>query len=164
MINAVIYARFSSSAQREASIEQQINVCRTFAARDGYNIVQIYSDRAITGRTDRRPQFLQMIKDAREGAFQAVLVYALDRFSRDKYDSARYKHELRDCGVRVVSATEPISDQPSGILIESVFEGLAQYYPAELSQKIRRVSSTPQLNRISRPLIPPTNSPVFFCG
>ena len=138
MINAVIYARFSSSAQREASIEQQINVCRTFAAREGYNIVQIYSDRAITGRTDRRPQFLQMIKDAREGRFQAVLVYALDRFSRDKYDSARYKHELRDCGVRVVSATEPISDQPSGILIESVFEGLAQYYSAELSQKIRR--------------------------
>jgi len=138
MIPAVIYARFSSSAQREASIEQQISICRTFAAREGYNIVQTYSDRALTGRTDRRPQFLQMIRDARQGAFQAVLVYALDRFSRDKYDSARYKHELRDCGVRVVSATEPISDQPSGILIESVFEGLAQYYSAELSQKIRR--------------------------
>ena len=138
MINAVIYARFSSSAQREASIEQQVTVCKQFAAREGYNIVQIYSDRALTGRTDRRPQFLQMIKDARQGAFQAVLVYALDRFSRDKYDSARYKHELRACGVRVVSATEPISDQPSGILIESVFEGLAQYYSAELSQKIRR--------------------------
>ena len=138
MINAVIYARFSSSAQREASIEQQINVCTAYAEREGYNIVQIYSDRAMTGRTDRRPQFLQMIKDAREGRFCAVLVYALDRFSRDKYDSARYKHELRACGVRVVSATEPITDQPSGILIESVFEGLAQYYSAELSQKIRR--------------------------
>ena len=138
MINAVIYARFSSSAQREASIEQQISVCRDFAVKNGYTIVQIYSDRAITGRTDRRQQFLQMIKDAREGRFQAILVYALDRFSRDKYDSARYKHELRACGVRVVSATEPISDQPSGILIESVFEGLAQYYSAELSQKIRR--------------------------
>jgi len=138
MINAVIYARFSSSAQREASIEQQVTVCKQFAAREGYNVLQTYSDRALTGRTDRRPQFLQLIRDAREGAFQAVLVYALDRFSRDKYDSARYKHELRDCGVRVVSATEPISDQPSGILIESVFEGLAQYYSAELSQKIRR--------------------------
>lgn len=138
MIPAVIYARFSSSAQREASIEQQVTVCKQFAAREGYNIVQIYSDRALTGRTDRRPQFLQMIKDAREGRFQAVLVYALDRFSRDKYDSARYKHELRDCGVRVVSATEPISDNASGILVESVFEGLAAYYSAELAQKIRR--------------------------
>lgn len=137
-MNAVIYARFSSSAQREASIEQQINVCTAFAKREGYTILQTYSDRALTGRTDRRPQFLQLIKDAREGRFQAVIVYALDRFSRDKYDSARYKHELRACGVRVVSATEPISDQPSGILIESVFEGLAQYYSAELSQKIRR--------------------------
>ena len=137
-MNAVIYARFSSSAQREASIEQQINVCMSFAEREGYNVLQTYSDRAITGRTDRRPQFLQMIKDARKGRFCAVIVYALDRFSRDKYDSARYKHELRLSGVRVVSATEPISDNPSGILIESVFEGLAQYYSAELSQKIRR--------------------------
>lgn len=137
-MNAVIYARFSSSAQREASIEQQINVCMSFAERSGYNIIQTYSDRALTGRTDRRPQFLQMIKDARKGRFCAIIVYALDRFSRDKYDSARYKHELRQCGVRVVSATEPITDNPSGILIESVFEGLAQYYSAELAQKIRR--------------------------
>ena len=137
-MNAVIYARFSSSAQREASIEQQVNVCMAFAERTGYTVVQTYSDRALTGRTDRRPQFLQMIKDARKGRFCAVIVYALDRFSRDKYDSARYKHELRASGVRVVSATEPISDNPSGILIESVFEGLAQYYSAELSQKIRR--------------------------
>jgi len=137
-MNAVIYARFSSSAQREASIEQQINVCMAFAEREGYNVLQTYADRALTGRTDRRPQFLQMIKDARKGRFCAIIVYALDRFSRDKYDSARYKHELRQNGVRVVSATEPISDNPSGILIESVFEGLAQYYSAELSQKIRR--------------------------
>ena len=137
-MNAVIYARFSSSAQREASIEQQINVCISFAERSGYTIIQTYSDRALTGRTDRRPQFLQMIKDAKNGGFCAVIVYALDRFSRDKYDSARYKHELRACGVRVVSATEPITDNPSGILIESVFEGLAQYYSAELAQKIRR--------------------------
>ena len=137
-MTAVIYARFSSSAQREASIEQQIRVCMDYAERTGYNVLQTYSDRAITGRTDRRPQFLQMIKDARKGAFSAVIVYALDRFSRDKYDSARYKHELRLSGVRVVSATEPISDNPSGILVESVFEGLAQYYSAELSQKIRR--------------------------
>ncbi len=137
-MNAVIYARFSSSAQREASIEQQINVCMSFAERSGYTIIQTYSDRALTGRTDQRPQFLQMIKDAKNGGFCAVIVYALDRFSRDKYDSARYKHELRACGVRVVSATEPITDNPSGILIESVFEGLAQYYSAELAQKIRR--------------------------
>ena len=137
-MNAVIYARFSSSAQREASIDQQISVCMAFAEREGYNVLSTYSDRALTGRTDRRPQFLQMIKDARKGRFCAVIVYALDRFSRDKYDSARYKHELRQSGVRVVSATEPISDNPSGILIESVFEGLAQYYSAELAQKIRR--------------------------
>lgn len=137
-MNAVIYARFSSSAQREASIDQQIAVCTAFAERTGYTVIQTYSDRALTGRTDRRPQFLQMIKDARKGRFCAVIVYALDRFSRDKFDNVVHKRELRQHGVRVVSATEPISDNPSGILIESVFEGLAQYYSAELSQKIRR--------------------------
>ena len=138
MIPAVIYARFSSNAQREASSEQQINVCTAFARQNGYEILRVYSDHAMTGRTDQRPQFLRMIKDAHGGSFSFVLVYALDRFSRDKYDSARYKYELRQAGVRVISATEPISDSPSGILVESVFEGLAQYYSAELSQKIRR--------------------------
>ena len=123
-MTAVIYARFSSSAQREASIEQQINVCTAFAERNGYDVLRAYSDRAITGRTDRRPQFLQMIRDAQKCRFQAVIVYALDRFSRDKYDSTRYKYELKQSGVRVISATEPISDTPSGILVESVFEGL----------------------------------------
>ena len=137
-MNAVIYARFSSSSQREASIEQQINVCMAFAAREGYEVIQTYADKAITGRTDQRPQFLQMILDAKKKNFKAVIVYSLDRFSRDKYDSARYKHDLKECGVRVVSATEPISETPSGLLVESIFEGLAQYYSAELSQKIRR--------------------------
>ena len=69
MIPAVIYARFSSSAQREASIEQQITVCTAFAKQNGYNVLQTYSDRALTGRTANRPQFLQMIRDAREGTF-----------------------------------------------------------------------------------------------
>lgn len=134
----VIYARFSSVQQRDASIEQQERVCRAYASQKGYKVLRVYADRAITGRTDQRPQFQQMIKDAAAGDFCVVLVYALDRFSRDKYDSAVYKHELKKHNVRVVSATEPISDDPAGILLESVLEGLAQYYTAELSQKIRR--------------------------
>lgn len=137
-MNAVIYARFSSSSQREASIEQQINVCMAFAKREGYDVIQTYADKALTGRTDKRPQFLRMISDAREKRFKAVIVYAIDRFSRDKLDSTIYKNELHKNGVRVLSATEPISDTPSGSLVETIFEGLAQYYSAELSQKIRR--------------------------
>ena len=138
MIPAVIYARFSSSAQREQSIEQQEAVCRSYAEHNGFSVLRVYADRALTGRTDQRPQFQQLIRDSSSGTFQAVLVYALDRFSRDRYDHAVYKHELKQHGVRVVSATEPISDDPAGILMESVLEGLAQYYSAELAQKIRR--------------------------
>lgn len=136
--NCVIYARFSSANQREASIDQQESACRAYAARTGLTVLRVYADRALTGRTDQRPQFQRMISDAAAGDFSTVLVYSLDRFSRDRYDAAVYKHSLKQHGVRVVSATEPISDDPAGILMESVLEGLAQYYSAELAQKIRR--------------------------
>lgn len=134
----VIYARFSSSNQREASIDQQESACRSYAARNGLTVLRVYADRALTGRTDQRPQFQQMIRDSSAGDFAIVLVYSLDRFSRDRYDAAVYKHQLKQHGVRVTSATEPITDDPAGILMESVLEGLAQYYSAELAQKIRR--------------------------
>lgn len=135
---AVIYARYSSDAQRETSIDQQVRVCRAYAQQHGIEIVGVYDDRAMTGTNDKRPQFRQMIRDASKRDWQHVIVYALDRFARDRYDSARYKHELKIYGVKVLSATEPISDDPSGIILESVLEGMAEYYSAELSRKTTR--------------------------
>ena len=135
---AVIYARYSSHAQRDVSIDQQIKAIQEFADRQDLKIVQIYADRAISGTTDNRPQFQQMIRDASAGAWDYVIVYSMDRFARDRYDSITYKKILMDSGVRVLSAMENISDEPSGILLESVLEGLAEYYSRELSQKIRR--------------------------
>lgn len=136
--NAVIYARYSSSSQRDVSIEQQIRSCRAYAESNGLTVLRIYDDHAMTGKNDNRPGFQQMIRDSAARSFQYVIVYALDRFSRNKYDSAVHKHTLKENGVRVVSATEHISDDPTGILMESILEGFAQYYSEELSQKIRR--------------------------
>ena len=138
MKNAVIYARFSCHGQNEQSIEGQLAECHAFAQRSDLRIVHEYIDRALTGTTDKRPDFLQMIEDSKRKGFQYVIVYQLDRFARNRYDSATYKAKLKKNGVRVLSAKENITDDASGILIEGVLESMAEYYSAELSQKIKR--------------------------
>ncbi len=137
-MKAVIYARYSSDSQREESIEGQIRECTDYAVKNGITIVTSYVDRALSARTADRPEFQRMIKDSEHRLFDAVLVWKLDRFSRDRYDSALYKHLLRKNGVKVISAKENISEGPEGIILEAMLEGYAEYYSAELAQKIRR--------------------------
>ena len=137
-MNVVIYARYSSHKQTEQSIEGQLKVCREYADRNGYVVINEYIDEAVTGMSDNRPSFLQMIEDSNKKNFNAVIVYQLDRFARDRYVSARYKHKLRQNNVRVFSARENIAEDASGILMESVLEGMAEYYSRELGQKVER--------------------------
>lgn len=92
----------------------------------------------MSAKTDNRPQFQQMIKDSGKQLFDAIIVWKLDRFARNRYDSAHYKAQLRKNGVKVVSATEVISEGAEGIILESVLEGFAEYYSAELSEKVIR--------------------------
>ncbi len=139
MKNAVIYARYSpGSKQNYQSIEGQLKECYAFAERSDLRIVHEYIDEHLTGTNDKRTQFLQMIEDSKRKGFQFVVVYQLDRFARNRYDSATYKAKLKKNGVRVLSAKENITDDASGILIEGVLESMAEYYSAELSQKIKR--------------------------
>lgn len=138
MIPAVIYARFSSHSQTEQSIEGQLAACYNFAEREGYNVIGEYIDRAFSARTDARPDFQRMIVDSEKHTFEIVLVYQLDRFSRNRYDSAINKKKLKRNGVRVVSVRENISNDPAGVLHEAILEGFAEYFSADLSQKIRR--------------------------
>ena len=134
----VIYARYSSDKQTEQSIEGQLRVCYEYAEKNEYMVVGEYIDRALTGTTDKRPEFLRMIEDSKKKMFNYVIVYQLDRFARNRYDSATYKAKLAKNGVRVLSARENISDDASGVLMESVLEGMAEYYSKELSQKTKR--------------------------
>ena len=137
-MTAVIYARYSSDNQREESIEGQIRECTAYAEKNGITIVKHYIDRAISAKTDNRPEFQQMIKDSDKKLFDIVLVWKLDRFARNRYDSARYKTQLKKNGVKLMSATEIISEGPEGIILESVLEGYAEYYSADLSEKVIR--------------------------
>lgn len=116
----------------------QIRECKAFAEENGYEIIGTYVDRALSARTDHRPDFLRMIADSDRHIFQFVIVYALDRFSRSRYDSAIYKNRLKKNGVRVLSAKENIRDDPTGVILESLLEGYAEYYSLELAQKVRR--------------------------
>lgn len=137
-IIAVIYARYSSHNQREESIEGQLKVCYEYARQNNINIIREYIDRVQTGTNDNREQFQQMIVDSNKHCFQAVLCYQFDRFARNRYDSATYKNKLKKNGVRVISAKENISNDASGVLMEAMLEGMAEYYSVELSQKVKR--------------------------
>lgn len=137
-MKAVIYARYSSDSQREESIEGQIRECTAFAEKNGITILRHYIDRAYSAKTDNRPDFQEMIKDSGKKLFDMVIVWKLDRFARNRYDSARYKAQLKRNGVKVVSATEVISEGAEGIILESVLEGYAEYYSADLAEKVIR--------------------------
>ncbi len=137
-MKAVIYARYSSDSQREESIEGQLRECTAFAEKNGITVLRHYIDRAFSAKTDNRPEFQNMIKDSGKKLFDMVIVWKLDRFARNRYDSARYKAQLKKNGVKVVSATEVISEGAEGIILESVLEGYAEYYSADLSEKVIR--------------------------
>ena len=123
MKTCVIYARYSSNNQTEQSIEGQIRVCREYAQRNNLAVAGTYIDRATTGTNDNREQFQKMLKDSDKKAWDYVLCYKLDRFSRNKYEMAIHRKHLKDNGVKILSAMENIPDSPEGILLESLLEG-----------------------------------------
>ena len=129
-MTAVIYARYSSDSQREASIEGQLRDCKDYAEKNGITVVGTYIDRAYSAKTDDRPDFQRMIKDSAKKIFDVVLVWKLDRFARNRFDAVNYKYQLEKNGVHLVSAMEPISQGPEGIMVESMLIGMAEYYSA----------------------------------
>ena len=136
--NAVIYARYSSASQREASIEDQIRICKEYAANNNLVVIQVYSDYAVSATTDDRANFQVMIKQAAKKLFSEVLIYKNDRFARNRFDAAIYKKKLKDYGVKVSAVMEPIPDGPGGIVMEALYESMAEMYSVNLSENIRR--------------------------
>jgi len=106
--------------------------------KNDIQLIEIYTDRAFSAKTDNRPDFQRMIKESASRKFEVIIVWKLDRFARNRYDSAHYKNILKKNGVKVISATEAISEGAEGILLESILEGMAEYYSAELAEKVKR--------------------------
>lgn len=137
-MKAVIYARYSSDNQREESIEGQLRECMEFAEKNGITVIGNYIDRALSAKTDNRPEFQKMIKDSYRKVFDTIIVWKVDRFARNRYDSAHYKNILKKNGVKVISAKEHIGEGSEGIILEAMLEGYAEYYSVELAEKINR--------------------------
>lgn len=137
-MKVVIYARYSSSNQREESIEAQVRECKEYAKKNGMIVLDIYADSAISGTTDKRPEFQRMMADSDKKLFEGVIMYTLDRFARNRYDSAMYKYRLKKNGVKVFYAKQEIPDTPEGIMLESILEGYAEYYSENLARNVKR--------------------------
>lgn len=139
-VSCCLYMRYSSDRQTEQSIEGQLRELLTFCQQHRYRVAAIYVDRAISAHAsmDKRPAFQQMLSDSSRAAWKTVLVYKLDRFARNREDAAVARMRLRKNGCNVESAKEGISKNPEGVILESILEGMAEYYSLELSQKITR--------------------------
>ena len=137
---AVAYARYSSAGQRDVSIEQQLADIRAFAQREGYTIVHEYADHARSGFKDisARTQFQSMISAAETGSYDTIIAWKVDRFGRNREDSAIYKGKLRRYGVRVLYAMEPIPEGSAGVLLEGMLEATAEWYSRQLSENVTR--------------------------
>lgn len=135
---AVAYYRYSSRGQTEQSIEGQQAAARAYAKARGYNIIHEYADRAMTGRNDDREQFQQMLSDVTKHQFKVIILWKVDRFGRNREEIAFNKHHCKKHGVRVEYVAETVPQTPEGVILESVLEGMAEYYSLQLSQNIRR--------------------------
>ena len=135
---AVLYARFSSDNQRDESIDAQIRAMTKFCRENEVIVMEHYCDRARSATTDDRPEFLRMINDSKQRQFNIVLVHKLDRFARNRYDSSRYRNQLKKNGVLLVSVLENFDDSPESIIMESLLEGMAEYYSKNLSREVTK--------------------------
>ena len=135
---AALYARFSSENQRDESIDAQLRAINQYCNQNDIVIVGEYVDRARSATTDDRPEFLRMIDESEDGLFNLVIVHKLDRFSRNRFDSSQYRRKLEKNGVKLISVLENLDDSPESIMMESVLEGMAEYYSKNLSREVRK--------------------------
>ncbi|WP_210023137.1 MULTISPECIES: recombinase family protein [unclassified Paenibacillus] len=135
---AVAYTRFSSDNQRDESIDAQVRAIEIYCKQKGFELIKVYADRAKSATSDKRPEFLQMIEDSEKGHFDVLIVHKLDRFSRDKYDSAKYKRKLKKNGVQLLSVTENLDGSPESVILESLLEGMAEYYSKNLAREVMK--------------------------
>ena len=105
-MRVALYARYSSDAQREASIDDQLRICHARAAREGWRIAHEFTDAALSGATTLRPGYQDLLAAIREGGIEMVLAESLDRFSRDQEHVAAFYKQAAFAGVRIITLAE----------------------------------------------------------
>ena len=137
-LNVVCYYRYSSTNQTDNSIDGQRRECKKYAMEHGFKIIEEYIDKAASGTNDNREAFQKMIEDAKKQLFAFILVYRFDRFARNRYDSAIYKKQLEQYGVKVISVTENVGAGDEGLILESIYEAMDEAYSRRLSRITQR--------------------------
>lgn len=138
---AVIYARYSSDRQKEASIEQQTRDCMEYINRMGYELIKIYSDSAKSAskNIEKRSDFLKLIEDSANGEFDVVVSYALDRISREEHGGFyEYEKVLNENGVRIEYATQVFNEEYGGGISKAVHVEMASEYVKQLRKNVIR--------------------------
>lgn len=132
---AAIYARFSTDLQNDRSVDDQIDLCREFAAKSGFVVARTYFDKARTGASIfGRDGLLSLMDDAKANAFDVVVVEALDRLSRDQEDLPGIYKRLTHAGVEIIAVHDGAADA-----IQIGIRGLVStLFLADLKNKIRR--------------------------
>ena len=138
MKKGAIYARFSSHAQKDESIEQQVEECSAYAESAEIEIVEIYADKAITGRTDKRPAFQRMMRDAERKKFDCVIAYKSNRIARNMLHALQYEDKLSQLGIETFYAKEEYGNTPSGRFALRMMMSMNQFYSENLSEDIKR--------------------------
>lgn len=138
-MRAFVYARYSTGPnQKDLSIEGQIRECREYADAQGIDVLGVYADKARSGRTDNRAEFRRLMRDSGKGVADVVLVWKFDRFFRNRAESALYRKQLEEKGVRLVSVREPVPEGSAGIITSGLLETLAEWYSAQLAENVTR--------------------------
>lgn len=136
MLTAVDYSRYSSERQHESSIEAQQAAIDQWAAAHHVTIVERYADRALSGKTDQRPEFQRLLSDLRHRKVDLVLVHKTDRFARNRYDAAIYSRVIKQRGARLVCVAQDFGDGPEAVILESLMQGMAEYYSLNLATEV----------------------------
>lgn len=137
-MNGVIYARYSSHAQREESIEQQVEECQAFARQQNINIIKVYADKAISGKTDKRSAFQRLMKDCSSGEFQVVIAYKSNRIARNMLNALQYEDRLSKLGIQTLYAREEFGNTAAGRFALRMMMSVNQFYSENMAEDIKR--------------------------
>lgn len=141
MKNAVIYARFSSDKQTDASIEAQIRACKEYAAIKGYNVIQVYADEAISGKgskTAARTQYQKMLRDCDKGAFEVILIHKYDRIARSLGEHVNLAGRLQAKEIELIATAQDFGTSNEAKIMRTLMWSLSEYYIDNLANEVKK--------------------------
>lgn len=141
MVNAAIYARFSSAKQDEASIDAQVRACREYAAAKGYTVIKVYADEAISGKgskTLRRKQYQALLRDSEKGLYNIVLVHKYDRIARNVGEHVNLDMRLTEAGVTLIAVAQDFGQTKESKIIKTLMWSLSEYYIDNLAAETQK--------------------------